>query len=193
MRLYVLIWILLTSCLLTLGANGRIVSRQCPDKWNKLVYGGRFMDRFLAMPAQGKLSSETWGADVSYTHISWIIELRGEALSVPIIVGEYLYRLRKLGFLQCWEMATGKEIYSARLAGISTTWASPIANPKGRLFFANVGKSYVIQAGPECRILVINDRGDGNYPSPAMAKGRLFLVGMKNIFCIDTEHTGTPK
>ena len=63
MRSYVLIWVLLMSCMFTLDANGQIVSRERPDEWNKLVYGGRFMDRFLAMPVQGELSSETWGAD----------------------------------------------------------------------------------------------------------------------------------
>jgi hypothetical protein len=109
------------------------------------------------------------------------------------VVGKHLYRLRTPGFLQCWDMATGKEMYSERLQDISTTWASPIADPKGRLFFANAGKSYVIQAGPECRILAINDLGDGNHPSPAAAKGRLFLVGMKNIYCIGAEGTETPK
>lgn len=63
MRLYVLIWILLTSCMFTLDANAQTVARERPDEWNKLAYGGRFMDRFLAMHVQGELTSETWGAD----------------------------------------------------------------------------------------------------------------------------------
>ena len=63
MRSYVLIWTLLTSCLFTLDANAQIVARERPDEWNKLVYGGRFLDRFLPMPVQGELTSETWGAD----------------------------------------------------------------------------------------------------------------------------------
>ena len=63
MRSYVLIWILLTSCLFALDANAQIVARERPDEWNKLVYGGRFMDLFLPIPVQGELTSETWGAD----------------------------------------------------------------------------------------------------------------------------------
>jgi hypothetical protein len=63
-------------------------------------------------------------------------------------------------------------------------WASPIADPAGRLFFANGGKSYVIQTGPEFRVLAANDLGDGNHPSPAVAKGRMFLAGLKNLWCI---------
>jgi hypothetical protein len=75
-------------------------------------------------------------------------------------------------------------VYAKRLEGISTTWASPIADPEGRLFFANAGKSYVIQSGPEFRVLAVNDLGDGNHPSPAVAKGRLLLVGMKDLYCV---------
>jgi len=135
----------------------------------------------------------TGSGDVSETHVRWTITQRGEALSSPIVVGNYLYRLRTPGFLQCWEMATGKKIYSERLADISSTWASPIADPKGHLFFANAGKSYVVQAGPECRILAVNDLGDGNHPSPAAAEGKLFLVGMKNIYCIGVGNTEMPK
>jgi hypothetical protein len=131
--------------------------------------------------------------DVSATHIRWTIRQRGEALSSPIIVGDYLYRLHTPGFLQYWEVATGKEVYSERLAGISSAWASPIADLKGHLFFANAGKSYVVQAGPQCRILAVNDLGDGNHPSPAASDGRLFLVRMKNIYCIGAGNAEIPK
>jgi outer membrane protein assembly factor BamB len=135
----------------------------------------------------------TGAGDVSATHVRWTIKQRGEALSSPIVVGKYLYRLRTPGFLQCWGMADGKETYSQRLEGISTTWASPIADPQGHLFFANAGKSYVVQAGPQCRILAVNDLGDGNHPSPAAAHGRLFLVGMKNVYCIGAKDAEAPK
>jgi hypothetical protein len=63
MKSNVLIWILLTSCLFTLDANAQIVKRERPDGWDELVYGGRFMDRFLSMHVQGELTSDTWGAD----------------------------------------------------------------------------------------------------------------------------------
>jgi outer membrane protein assembly factor BamB len=81
----------------------------------------------------GMAVDPTGSGNVSATHIRWTITQRGEVLSSPIVVGKYLYRLRTPGFLQCWEMATGKEVYSERLQDISTTWASPIADPKGRL------------------------------------------------------------
>jgi outer membrane protein assembly factor BamB len=128
----------------------------------------------------------TGSGDVSKTHVRWTVSQVPEGLSSPIIVGHYVYRLHSPGILKCWDAATGKQVYAERLAGISTTWASPIGDPQGRLFFATAGKSYVIQSGPEFRVLAVNDLADGNHPSPAAAAGKLFLVGMKNLYCIGT-------
>ena len=126
----------------------------------------------------------TGSGDVSKTHVKWTIPQVPEGLGSPTIIGNYVYRLHGSGILKCWEATTGKQVYAERLAGISTTWASPIADAHGRLFFANAGKSYVIQSGPEFRVLAVNDLDDGNHPSPAVAGGNLFLVGMKNLYCI---------
>lgn len=126
----------------------------------------------------------TGSGDVSETHIRWKITQVGQALSSPIIVGNYLYRLHTPNVIKCWEAETGKEVYSERMEGISTSWASPIADVHGRLFFANAGVSYVIGSGPKFNVLAVNDLGDGNHPSPAVANGRMFLVGMKNFYCI---------
>ena len=63
MRSSVLIATILACCLLAADASAQIVQRQRPEQWNDLVLGGRFMDRFLPMPVQGELTSDTWGAD----------------------------------------------------------------------------------------------------------------------------------
>ena len=126
----------------------------------------------------------TGSGDVSGAKIRWTIGQVPEAISSPIIVGDYVYRLHAPGILRCWETRTGRERYAERLAGLSSTWASPMADGNGRLYCATAGKSYVIQSGPEFRVLAVNDLGDGSHPSPAVAKGRLFLVGQKNLYCI---------
>ncbi|MEM9659712.1 MAG: glycoside hydrolase family protein, partial [Planctomycetota bacterium] len=50
-------------CLHGAPASSQSVQRQRPASWNDLAIGGRFMDRFLPMPVEGPLTSETWGAD----------------------------------------------------------------------------------------------------------------------------------
>jgi hypothetical protein len=63
MRSCVLTWTLLACFIFTLDAHAQIVERNRPEAWKDLVVGGRFVDRFLPMPAQGRLTSDTWGAD----------------------------------------------------------------------------------------------------------------------------------
>jgi hypothetical protein len=53
---------LLILVLLSSLINAQITERQRPAQWDNLVFGGRFMDRFLPMPVQGPLTSDTWGA-----------------------------------------------------------------------------------------------------------------------------------
>lgn len=122
--------------------------------------------------------------DVSATHVRWRIPHVPEGIGSPIIVGQQVYRLHVPGVLKCWELATGRQLYAERLEGISTTWASPIADAAGHLFFANAGRSYVLAAGPTFRVLAVNDLGDANHPSPAAAHGRLFLAGLKYLWCL---------
>jgi len=63
MRLRVLMGLLLVSCLFAADAKAQSVQRERPEAWKGLVFGGRFMDRFLPMPARGRLTRETWGAE----------------------------------------------------------------------------------------------------------------------------------
>jgi outer membrane protein assembly factor BamB len=150
-----------------------------PGFGSGIVYfdSGRGGPGFAVVPAGA-------AGDATATHTRWTVKQVPEGLSSPIIVGKYVYRLHSPGVLKCWEVATGKQVYSERLDGISTTWASPIADDAGRLFFASAGRSYVIQAGPEFRVLSVNDLEDANHPSPAAAGGKLFLVGAKKVYCI---------
>ena len=113
----------------------------------------------------------TWGGPKG-ENILWQSPLKGQGHASP---------------MKCWEAASGKLMYAERLEGISTTWASPIVDARGRLYFANAGKSYVVEGGPEFRVLAVNDLGDGNHASPAVARNRLFLVGLKNLYCLGSK------
>jgi outer membrane protein assembly factor BamB len=126
----------------------------------------------------------TGSDDVSQTHIRWKISQVPEGIGSPAIVGDHVYRLHSPEILKCWDRSSGRQVYVERLDGITTTWASPIVDPTGRIFFANAGKSFVIQAGPNYKLLAVNELGDPNHTSPAVSGGSMFLVGTKFIHCI---------
>lgn len=133
---------------------------------------------------EGTAVDPTGAGDVTKTNIKWTGPRIPEAIGSPIIVGAYVYRLHSPGILRCWDAATGKQIYAERLEGITTTWASPIADAAGHLILASAGKSFVIQAGPEFHVLSVNDLADANHASAAISGGRIFLEGMNNLYCV---------
>lgn len=55
--------ILLIHSALINNVDSQVTVRKRPAEWNNLVFGGRFMDRFLPMPNIGVLTRDTWGAD----------------------------------------------------------------------------------------------------------------------------------
>jgi len=53
----------ITLILSSVFAGAQVTERTRPQGWDQLVYGARFMDRFLPMPELGGMTSDTWGAD----------------------------------------------------------------------------------------------------------------------------------
>jgi outer membrane protein assembly factor BamB len=122
--------------------------------------------------------------DLTASHIQWTIPQIAEGIGSPIIVSNWIYRLQGSQVLKCLDRLTGKRVFEARLEAISSTWASPVADAQGRIYFANSGRSYVLQAGPELKVLAVNDLSEPNHASAAISRGRLFLLGTNHLFCI---------
>ena len=60
MKKYRILFLLLMS--FSTSAWTQITERNRPKEWNNLIEGGRFIDRFQAIPVIGELTDETWGA-----------------------------------------------------------------------------------------------------------------------------------
>jgi outer membrane protein assembly factor BamB len=121
--------------------------------------------------------------DVSKTQMVWKIANVPEGFSSPVIVGNHLYRLHNPGILKCWELATGTQVYAERLEGVSTS-SSPIATADGRIYCASAGRTYVVAAGPMCKVLAVNDLDDASQASAAVADGFVYLKGRDFLWCV---------
>jgi len=133
----------------------------------------------------------TGEGDVNSTHVKWTAGGLSDGLGSPIIVGDSLFRLQDSGVLRVSSVSDGKETDKQRLDKGISSWASPIADGDGRIYFASGGKSAVLQAGPKIKVLAVNDLGDPSHTSPAVAKGRIFIVGLKNLYCIAKPNPGS--
>ena len=96
-------------------------------------------------------------------------------------------RLNSPNVLRCSRIAEGDELFKERLEGVNPS-VSPIVDPDGRIYFASAGKTVVIQAGEELKVLAQSDLGDPSLAAAAVSGGRMFLKGTKFLYAIGTKN-----
>ena len=148
------------------------------------AYGSGIIYTDSGRGGNGIAVDPTGEGDVGATHVKWTVGGLGEAIGSPVIVGGHVVRLISGGVVRVWSAADGQETDKQRLDKLGSSWASPIIDGDGRIYFASGGKSYVVQSGPQLKVLAVNDLGDPNHSSPAVSNGRLYISGMKNLYCI---------
>jgi outer membrane protein assembly factor BamB len=121
--------------------------------------------------------------DVTKTHIDWTLGKNVPTRPCPLLVDDLLYMVSDDGFASCVEAKTGKLVQSARLGGKFS--ASPVY-AEGRLYFPNEeGATYVVEAGPELKVLAVNELKEGCMATPAIAGKALFLRTKTDLYRLE--------
>jgi outer membrane protein assembly factor BamB len=162
---------------------------QAQSSHSSPVFGGGllYVDSGHGGSGNGTAIDPNGQGNVTKTHIKWQTKVAGAAGTSAIIVGDYLYRIGNPDVIQCLKVATGELVYKERTPGITPS-ASPIATPDGRIYFASSQKSYVLEPGPDFKVLAVNDVYDGpGYCTPAVSGGRIYIKGRSYLWCIGTK------
>jgi outer membrane protein assembly factor BamB len=125
--------------------------------------------------------------------IAWSLPHGGPYNTSPLIYGDYYYTLFDRGFFTAHDARTGKEIYGkVRIHPTSGAFtASPWAY-NGKIFaLSEDGVTFVIQAGPEYRLLATNPLDEMTLATPAIARGSLFIRTASRLYRIrEDKETG---
>jgi outer membrane protein assembly factor BamB len=102
-----------------------------------------------------------------------------------------VYGIGKAGTLLCYDLKTGKELWSERVGkGKGAFWASPVA-ADGKVFtFDDAGICTVVQAGDKPSILAANDLKAEIMGTPAIAGKALFIPTTNALYCIAGKKPG---
>ena len=134
--------------------------------------------------ASGDISLK--GDETSNAYIAWALKTGAPYQPSPIVVGDTYYTVMDRGFFTAHDVRTGKEIYPRQR--ISTDPAAFVASPwsyGGKIFaISEDGETYVIQAGPEYKLLGRNSLGEMTLASPAVAHGSVLIRTMSNLYRI---------
>jgi outer membrane protein assembly factor BamB len=124
--------------------------------------------------------------ETSNPFVAWSHLKGGPYNPSPIVYGDYLYVLLDRGMLSCYDARTGKEIYSkARIGRGAPFTASPWAYD-GKIFcLSEDGDTFVIQAGPEFKLLGKNSLEEMCMATPAIAHRSLVIRTLSKLYRIE--------
>ena len=91
-----------------------------------------------------------------------------------------------VGIATCYEAKTGKLMWQGRLAEARRELfsASPVG-VDGKVFFTNDdGETFVLQGGPEFKLLGVNRLNERTLASPALVDGRWYFRTAAHLVCI---------
>jgi outer membrane protein assembly factor BamB len=130
--------------------------------------------------------------ETSNQFVAWSQRQLGTYMPSALVYGDYIYNLYSQGFIQCNEAKTGTSVYSRRRIdlGASGFTASPWAY-NGKIFaLSEDGDTYVIQPGPEFKLLGKNSLGEMALATPAVVRGNLIMRSVSSLYRIGTTSGG---
>ena len=117
--------------------------------------------------------------------IAWDQPTAGPYNPSPLLYGDYFYVLFDFGFLSCHDARTGRQVYEKQRirAGTTSFTASPWA-ANGKIFaLSEDGDTFVLQAGPEYKLLHTNSLDEMCLATPAMTGDRLLIRTLTRLCC----------
>jgi outer membrane protein assembly factor BamB len=117
--------------------------------------------------------------------IAWYNPKAGPPLASPLLYEGYLYVLSQMGqAIRCYDAKTGKELYKERLQGAKGFMSSPWAHDGKVYCLDGDGQTFVVQSGPQFKLLGKNDIKDMFWSTPAIASDALYLRGADWLYCV---------
>ncbi len=126
--------------------------------------------------------------DVTSSGLEWEIRRKGiRDVGSGILAGDVLIYADKNATISAHDVKTGKQLYFERTRGSTKSfYASPVMIKGKVLCLRQDGTSFVIEPGPELKIVHQNVLSDGTdfSASPAVANGKLYLRSQTHLYCI---------
>jgi outer membrane protein assembly factor BamB len=118
--------------------------------------------------------------------IVWYQPLLGTYNTSSLVYGDIYYTLLDRGFLLAHDVKSGKEVYGRKR--ISPEASGFTASPwgyNGKIFLLSEdGDTFVVQAGPEFKVIGKNTLNEMSMATPAVARGSLFIRTQSRLYRI---------
>lgn len=125
------------------------------------------------------------GTETSNAGVAWSISPGGGGMASPLLYRGCVYVLQlNGGIIGCYDALTGKQHYRQRLDGAAEFWSSPWAADGKVYCLDSEGLTFVLEAGPELKILATNKLDDNFRSSVALAPRQIILRGVDRLYSV---------
>jgi WD40 repeat protein len=154
------------------------------------IWGHGLLYVFTGKPGPAWAIRPGGAGDISKTHLAWQIQRKDRDVSSPILVGDYIYTISRIGVATCLEAKTGNERWRERLGGQPCASLLYIGNKV--MFLNEEGTAFIIEPGAQFRLLHENRLGGGDVfrASPAVVDGQLLIRSDRRLYCIASAPDG---
>lgn len=118
--------------------------------------------------------------------VAWSRNRAAPGMASALVYRGYIYVVEERGgMLSCYDAKTGEPAYSReRMTGARGFTSSPWAADGKVYCLDDGGQTFVVQAGPQFKLLGQNPLGEMCWASPAAADGSLLVRTVDHIYCI---------
>lgn len=161
------------------GMNPLVYSSPTFAEATLTTYGGFFGSVIYQKPGGS--------GDVTAKRLFYDRKMRKHTIGSPIVKDGHVYLCVTDGFLQCYELATGKMLWEERLPATGAsgqTWGSAVL-AGDRLYVVNQsGDTFILRAAPKFEVIATNPLGELSNSTPALSDGEIFLRTHAALYCI---------
>jgi outer membrane protein assembly factor BamB len=123
--------------------------------------------------------------DVTETNIAYKIDFAPDICS-PVGNSEKIFLLSSDGLLCCYKTEDGTKLWEKELREYFQASPSLVGNKLYLL--SEEGVMFIVEAGPEYKEAAKCELGEKSFASPAFADGRIYIRGVKNLYCIGSQN-----
>jgi outer membrane protein assembly factor BamB len=170
------------------GVQGQHMATPVADS-NHLYVGVGGMMSFkkplLAVRASARGDITLKESETANEGVAWMATRVGPSMASPLLYRGFLYVLdQNSDVILCLDARSGKTVYRERLSGAKGFTASPWASGGKVYCLDQEGTTFVLDAGPEFKLLATNALGERCWATPALAQGALILRSVDYLYCI---------
>ena len=105
-------------------------------------------------------------------------------MSTPVVYDDQIYVGNAKGIVRSFKAGTGEQVFESRLGRKAGVIASLVAGDRKIYCASENGTVYVLEHGPELKIIAENQMGDPCLATPAISEGTIFIRTSKKLIAV---------